>query len=343
MKCRSKALGLCTKIATLLMLIITILVSIYGCNGVNAGASVRINGTWDLVSPMERNIIPAYPGSADQAVQASFSATSVEDVKNGRADMAILGREPTAAELSGLKDYVIAYDAVCLLIDQNSFEGGENPGLSKAEGFQSVTKKELTDILSYWTLPWGFRWWWEGKYFKWGPTLDLNTMAQSGAPGWLPKPILMTMQLRLLPGKYDTQTVLYQAVGLNDTQVAKLWGNNFSYTDKDAEEEYLAMSYKNIDSFSAGGGDFAYLLTFASRRVTQIAMQHIPVKVVAIDGVDPLANPESVYDGTYPLARKIHLLLPQNGSQAANSFKDYLLSPAGQKALTEIGYLPLPQ
>ncbi len=50
----------------------------------------------------------------------------------------LLGREPAAEELDGLTDTIIAYDAVCILVDENSYTGGEvrasGPTGQKADG-----------------------------------------------------------------------------------------------------------------------------------------------------------------------------------------------------------------
>jgi ABC-type phosphate transport system substrate-binding protein len=72
-----------------------------------------------------------------------------------------------------------------------------------------------------------------------------------------------------------------------------------------------------------------------------IAPQHVPVSIITIDGVNPLTNPQSVYDGTYPFTRQIHILVRDNAPANANQLVKYLQSDAGQQMLAADGYLPL--
>ncbi len=59
-------------------------------------------------------------------------------------------------------------------------------------------------------------------------------------------------------------------------------------------------------------------------------------------GGQPIAPTiEHVRDHSYPIARGLHVLLPNDASPAARAFVDYLLSPAGQAIVTEVGYLPV--
>jgi len=67
-----------------------------------------------------------------------------------------------------------------------------------------------------------------------------------------------------------------------------------------------------------------------------------------VRGVDVVVNGqaiaptiEHVRDGSYPIARGLHVLLPHQSSQAAHDFVQFLLSPAGQKIVKNVGYLPV--
>jgi len=67
-----------------------------------------------------------------------------------------------------------------------------------------------------------------------------------------------------------------------------------------------------------------------------------------VRGIDVLVkgkaiNPSiaHVRDGTYPIARGLHVLLPHDASPATRDFVKFLLSPQGQKIVEEVGYLPV--
>jgi ABC-type phosphate transport system substrate-binding protein len=78
--------------------------------------------------------------------------------------------------------------------------------------------------------------------------------------------------------------------------------------------------------------------------VTVRALQHgFSLRAISIDGVDPLADPKAIYDGTYPLGRKIYLLARQPLSENAGKVIEYLLSDQGQKGIENASYLSLPK
>ena len=285
-----------------------------GCVPVAAGNTLTVSGTWDLISPLQRQIIPAY--DSQSAVKATFSSTAVDDVRSGKSDMAVLGREPTAAELSGMNDYVIAYDAVCMIVDNNSYtcgiyvENGVN--VRKSAPFQNVTTEELTAIMNNYTLPYGQRWSWSEGYFNWKPVFDPSTGLYSDNDDWVPGEIPLYPSLNMVPGKYDTQTLLYQVLGVSEEAVAKARNNQYSSPLLDAEEEVLATEYYNGAPYVTGSGDFTYKIGFVLRRVIPVALQHVPASVVSINGIDPMKDTQSIYDGSYLLSRKIYIITRQD-------------------------------
>jgi ABC-type phosphate transport system substrate-binding protein len=141
----------------------------------------------------------------------------------------------------------------------------------------------------------------------------------------------------LLPGKYDTQTSLYDALGISEQEVSNTWNGSFTSPNLAYEEEIVAYAYKDVTAVTA------FQLGFASRRVALLALKHAPVQVISINGIDPVEEPQAIYNGTYPLSRKIHLLTTDNASQNINDFVDYMLSPWGQAVIESAGYLPLAQ
>jgi phosphate transport system substrate-binding protein len=59
----------------------------------------------------------------------------------------------------------------------------------------------------------------------------------------------------------------------------------------------------------------------------------------AVEGVAP--NAATVRDGTYPLARYLYLYTARPPAGAVKAFVDWVLSPAGQRAVADAGYVPL--
>ena len=143
-------------------------------------------------------------------------------------------------------------------------------------------------------------------------------------------------------GKFDTQLVFYQNLGLDEKTIVSQNGN---YLDPNLhlEEEVLAYEYKDkaYQTSKSGSQDFIFKLGFASRRVMTVASQHVPVSVVSVDGINPMTNTAAVYNGTYKFSRKIHLLVRENGPVSALKLVDFLRSASGQTLITNSGYLPL--
>jgi len=318
-----------------------------GCGSpVSAGKTVLIAGAWDIISPFQRQIITGYQSQSKVELQTKFSSSPIEDVRQGKSDIAILGREPPASELSGLKDITVAYDAVCMIIDTNSYNGGQYSArgtpVRKANGFQNVTTEELKAIMNNFIAPFGLRWFWGDGYYTWKPAFNPATGSYTDNSVWVPGEIAPYPSLNMIPGKYDTQTWLYQVLGSDEKAVAKARNYKYSSENLNAEEEVLSGEYLNLPPFIAGSGDFNWKIGFVSRRVIPIAIQHVPVSVVSINGINPMLDTKAVYDGSYLLSRKIHVITRQNDSPAVSDFTIYLLSQNGQQALAEAGYLPLP-
>lgn len=67
------------------------------------------------------------------------------------------------------------------------------------------------------------------------------------------------------------------------------------------------------------------------------------VRGVAVGEGDGAVLPtiDHVRDGSYPISRELHILLPKDASLAARGFLSFLLSDAGQKIVRKAGYLPV--
>jgi hypothetical protein len=265
----------------------------------------------------------------------TVSSNSIDDLKQGKVEASFLGREPTPEELQGLKDYVIAYDAVCIIIDDNSFTGGMS-ARQKNTGFQALTMDNLKAIFS------GTGWSWDSGFYMANTNIDPGSWLWDVPDvAWVPQPKTILNFFIFPVGKYDTQSVLYQSLGLDE---ASLVSSRTSFTSSryDKEEEVLSYEYNSSNYATDNGAqDFPFKLAFASRRIMTIAPQHVPVRVIPIDGIDPLKNPQSIYDGSYKLSRKIHLLIRENSTNGALQLVQYSLSSDGQKMLADAGYLPL--
>ena len=303
-------------------------------SGARADNQVSISGAGDLWNLSQALNSQAVNGADIPHVNFNISSNSIDDLKQGKTDAVLLGREPTPEELHGLQDYVIAYDAVCIVIDDNSFDGGSSQE-QKNSGLQSLTLDNLKAIFS----GTGFNW--NGYYVK-NSNIDPGSWLWTDpAVAWLPETKPIVSDFIFPVGKYDTQSALYQSLGLNENSLLSSV-TSFTAPNYDKEEEVLAYEYNGTNYSTVDGvQNFAFKLGFASRRVMTIAPQHVPVTIIPINGINPLTDPQSIYDGTYPLTREIHVLVRDNGPANATQLVKYLQSNAGQQMLAAAGYLPL--
>jgi len=67
------------------------------------------------------------------------------------------------------------------------------------------------------------------------------------------------------------------------------------------------------------------------------------VRGLAVGEADKAVLPDigHVRDGSYPISRSLHLLLPKGASAEARGFADFLLSHQGQAIVKQSGYLPV--
>ncbi|MDX8384329.1 MAG: phosphate ABC transporter substrate-binding protein, partial [Ghiorsea sp.] len=62
---------------------------------------------------------------------------------------------------------------------------------------------------------------------------------------------------------------------------------------------------------------------------------------IVVDGQPIAPSIANVRNGSYPLARELHILLPKDASPMAREFVQFLLSPQGQSIVKKVGYLPV--
>jgi hypothetical protein len=278
------------------------------------------------------------------SINLESASDGISKLKNGKLDAVLLGREPDQEEVQGLLDRVIAYDAVCIILDENSFMGGSfnqrGGAVQKTTGLQDLTRDDLKHIFSFNSSA---GWPWNGEYYIRDPGFDPNSWLFKTEYGWTKTPATVTCNFVFTPGKFDTQTVLYRSLGLDEDVIISKFIRYPINQKLNLEEEVLSYQYSQSIYYAKkyGPQNFAFQLGFASRRVMPIALKHVPVKIVSIDGINPLENPQSVYDGTYVFSRKIHLLIPQKSPPAALKIAEYLLSQEGQQMIADSGYLPV--
>jgi hypothetical protein len=81
-----------------------------------------------------------------------------------------------------------------------------------------------------------------------------------------------------------------------------------------------------------------------SRNVIVRALEHgFSIMALSINGTEPLSDPQVIYDGTYQLGKRIHILTVDPPPAPAEALVQYLLSTAGQAKIAEIKLLPLPE
>jgi phosphate transport system substrate-binding protein len=81
--------------------------------------------------------------------------------------------------------------------------------------------------------------------------------------------------------------------------------------------------------------------SLAGATLTQIALEKRNLRFVAIDGAEPtVANFEN---GRYPYAKTMYVVLPAAPKPAARRFVVFLKSPAGERALRDVGVMPSPE
>jgi hypothetical protein len=315
-----------------------------GCVADNSNSTgLRISGSWDLYSMSAALEANAAQEGGTPSVDMVPSPNSISELKNGECDAVVMEREPTADELQGLKDYVIGYDAVCIVLDENSYDGGTysqfgSAPLIKNSGLQNLTTGDLKSILS--TDP-NQSWQWTGDYYVANGGLDPGSwLATLPDVYWNKTAVSVNFNFFFPEGKYDTQTVLYQDLGLNEKDILSQRGSYLD-TKLNQEDEILSWEYLGSNYFATkfGPQKYAFKLGFASRQVMTIAPQHIPVRVLSVDGINPMTDTQSIYDGTYKFSQKIHLLIRDN-DPVPETLANYLLSTAGQKIIANAGYLP---
>jgi phosphate transport system substrate-binding protein len=72
------------------------------------------------------------------------------------------------------------------------------------------------------------------------------------------------------------------------------------------------------------------------------ANEHVKMLSISKDGSDPVTpSKATAADGSYPIARPLLLYTSGEPTGALKDYLEWVLSPAGQKIVDEIGYVPI--
>jgi hypothetical protein len=322
-------------------------------------AKLRVAAASDL-QPLVEAVQEPYSRTAGLVVEYRPSTGSIADLKAGRADVALLGKEPLPGETDGLSDTVVAYDAICILIDMRSYMGGMNVDEARkpkdirgrTKGLRGLKMADLQGLFGNPLRSNKDQWLWHGYNLIFRPATKTSAEIPQEDPirpgmplgQWAMQAVMLRYEWTL-PGKFDTQGALYQKLGLDERSLRK---DRVPFLPPyyESEEELISRTYlldPEQELIENANRPFPFAIAAMSRRVTLKAMAHgFAVRVVPVDGVDPSDDPAEVYNGAYPLSRKIHVLVRQPPPPGAAGFVQFLQSAAGQSLIDQAGFLPLP-
>ena len=135
----------------------------------------------------------------------------------------------------------------------------------------------------------------------------------------------------------------WSAVGGSGGKISIYTRNTASGTYSDFKE--LAMKKRDYAGGSqkmAGNEQIAAEVAKNANGVGYVGMAYTKaagLKVMAIDGVAP--SVQSVLGKTYPYARPTFYYTNGEPSGLAKQFLDFTISPAGQKIVTQVGFVPI--
>src|SRR5271157_3339193 len=334
------------------------------CGGKSVVPSgLRVVGAYDM-TPLAQAVQNDFQQATGLEMTIRSSTTSLRDLKSGAADVVILGREPSPAEVQSLQDTVVGYDAVCLVINARTYNGGFTEMVAgglitpeyKFAGIQNLTLDQVKNLEanlllvnhddSHWFLPSPALFQYQGYYdpITNAPVVD-PSQPDLLQGTWVWNSVDFPGE-NLPPGKFDTQSVLMSRLGFSESLL-----NNphlsFVTSLYDSEEELISARYQVPSSIQmreqVSSYPFDFFIRQVSRRVTLRALQYgFMLNALSVDGIAPLADPKVIYDGSYPFSRRIHILVREPSAKDALKLVNYLLSPQGQELIKAAGYLPLP-
>jgi ABC-type phosphate transport system substrate-binding protein len=328
-----------------------------GCSQSAAQAQqLRVGGGLD-VAPLWQEAAAPFQASTGISLTIRPPRAPIQELKSGKLDAVLLGRTPTAEEMEGLMDRVVAHDALFVVVDTRSYLGGLQADLTfhpavykaKTSGLRELSMDQLRALYTNRIRADGPIWEWEGHSYTFrltgkGPDKISEDPDNPGyAMGrWRYARIYLIPDL-WRPDTVDTQGALFAALGLPEADIVTSGINQFLPKFLESEEELVSYRYaKGPEPASVSNDQFTYRLAVLSRRVAQKALDHgFRLRPLAIDGVDPLSDLGAVISGSYPLARQIHLLTRAGAAPDADALGAFLLSSEGQQLVAASGFLPL--
>jgi phosphate transport system substrate-binding protein len=109
-----------------------------------------------------------------------------------------------------------------------------------------------------------------------------------------------------------------------------LGGDDFA-----AEVQTLPGTAAVVNAVAADAGGIGYGGAAYAKGVHDCAVKQTD------DSPAVLPNADTVRDGSYPIARGLYYYTRKAPTGAEKAFIDYVLSPEGQKLVTEVGYFPI--
>jgi hypothetical protein len=343
-----------------MIILVTILMTSCASNQTGDPRQLRVGGASDVLY-LATNVKEAFNHSSGLLMDVISSENAIRDLKENKIDVALVGKELEKSELESLEISPVAYDAVCILIATHTYVGGNRQTIvgkntirpmNKFVGLKNLTLDDLRqhyrNILNL--NPKDNPWRLKGiAYFSFDPIVVDRTVMEQIDPLTNTVDGLWTILLLNLggemtpPGLFDTQSVLLKKLDLSDVVFDKfipVTGMNI-----ESEELWISSRYvlgKNQDAPDSSWEFNLYLMP-ASRNVTIRAIEHgFGVKPLSIDDVDPLSSPDVIYNGTYPLSRKIYLVVKKPAAKDPEELVKFLLSAEGQKLVEKARFLPLP-
>jgi hypothetical protein len=328
--------------------------------------TLRISGAVDTI-PLLVKVAPVFTETKGINLVSQVSRAPLDDVKTGKADAAILGRELNEQETRDFQSTLVAEDAVCILISQRTAIGGIQEGYvmglgnksllqsqSKFAGLKELSLEQIKQLYAnvlkindeqhYWTLT--------GSYLTFEPyTMEglLAPKENTDNPGhvlgmWVWNAIPLNSEITPV-GMMDSQNVLFEKLGFSGVEL-KNPAIGFIPSNVGSEEEWISSRFDiNPDLAKENSSEpFLFFLMAVSRQVTLRALQHgFGIQTLLIDGIDPLI-PENITSGKYPLSRKIYLVTRRNEPvPAVDELLVFLLSDEGQQNIKEASFLALPK
>jgi hypothetical protein len=325
---------------------------------------VRVAGARDMQAVVDA-VSGGFATADRKFIEFIPSTDPLADLKAGRADAVLLGREPTTIELMQMEDHVVAYDAVCIVINERTYLGGiqdkylsgaanmHGQPVAKYSGLSNLSLQDLRGLVGktyrFPNLIWGLSGP-DAGFFTFEPYLDDlgNQTPDPDNPGWVLgnwvwNGISVSM-MALPPGMFDTQSALLQTLMIPESVLSNP-AIVFLPATYNSEELMISQQF-DIDPYEAQSESFQpfdYTMEIASRRVTLAAIRHgFAIRALSIEGVDPLGDPSLIYTGNYPLSRRIHLIIPDPYALPAKLLANFLESAQGQTLLARSDFLPLP-